>query len=72
MQNFIEAFDEEIEFLEVLDYLEHGVPRQINHRSNYFETMDASTFRKRFRLSKETVLNILAQIEDDIRFTENM
>lgn len=48
MQNSIEAFDEEmdeeIEFLEVLDYLEHGVPRQINHRSNYFETISENGF----------------------------
>lgn len=76
MANFIEAFDEEMdeerEYLEVLDYLELGVPRQINQRSNFFETMDASTFRKRFRLSKDTVLNILADIENEIEFPAYM
>lgn len=76
MENFIDAFDEEMdeemEYLEVLDYLEFGVPRQIYERNNHLDTMDASTFRKRFRLPKETVLNVLDQIGNELEFPANM
>ena len=37
--------------LEVLDLVEYGVPRQIYLRQNYFDELNAVTFRKRFRLT---------------------
>ncbi|XP_050502738.1 putative nuclease HARBI1 [Diabrotica virgifera virgifera] len=45
---------------------EAGRPRIIRHRPNYFEELDQEDFFCRFRLSKNTVENILEQIEDTI------
>jgi hypothetical protein len=36
--------------LDVLEFLENGIPRQIYERNNYFDTLDEVAFRRRFML----------------------
>lgn len=66
VDNEIDEVDEDD--LVVLDFIEFGIPHQIYERANYFETMDDITFRKRFRLSKEAVQNLLVHIENRLEF----
>lgn len=66
---FLNDFEEEDEDdLAILDIINFGIPRNINERQNYFDTMDAATFRKKFRLSKEAVRNVLLEIEDELEY----
>ncbi|KAI4465872.1 low-density lipoprotein receptor-related [Holotrichia oblita] len=58
--------------LNMLDMLEYGTPRQVNQRMNYFERMDGPTFRKRFRLSKECVQDLLIRIEEGLEYPLDM
>ncbi|KAI4469476.1 forkhead box protein [Holotrichia oblita] len=60
------------EDLEVLDIIDFGFPRRIYPRSNHFHQMDELTFFQRFRLRKETVLNILINIEDQLEYASDM
>jgi hypothetical protein len=41
---------EEDDDLDVLEFLENGIPRQIYERNNYFDTLDEMAFRRRFML----------------------
>ena len=43
-------------------------PRWIRERSSYFEEYDDVDFLTRFRMSKETTVTILQQIEDQLEF----
>lgn len=43
-------------------------PRWIKERINHFDDLDETDFKIRFRLSKQTVLNILRDIEDRLEF----
>ena len=53
---------------ELLDFVEGGMPRKVYNRSNYFEEMDPIGFFRRFRLYKETVLEILRLIENQLEY----
>nr|CAI5849168.1 unnamed protein product [Callosobruchus analis] len=55
-----------------LNLLEHGIPRRIYERHEYFDTMDAVTFRKRFRLPKHTVQSFLEEIREKLKVSQNM
>jgi hypothetical protein len=39
---------EEDDDVDVLEFLENGIPRQIYERNNYFDTLDEVAFRRRF------------------------
>jgi hypothetical protein len=41
---------EEDDDLDVLEFLENGIPRQIYERNNHFDTLDEVAFRRRFML----------------------
>ncbi|KAJ8909910.1 hypothetical protein NQ315_014917 [Exocentrus adspersus] len=58
--------------LDFLDVIEFGYPRQIYIRSEPFHDMDNLSFFRRFRLTKPTVLNLLAEIEDDLEFNNDL
>lgn len=57
--------------LEILNVIGEGFPRRIYDRKNYFEEMDNATFFRRFRLTKRTVLNILAEIEHQLEYQDD-
>ncbi|KAK5643421.1 hypothetical protein RI129_007266 [Pyrocoelia pectoralis] len=54
--------------LDALEVIEVGIPRTIYQRSNHFDQLSEWDFFRRFRLQKETVLNVLAQIEHELEF----
>lgn len=54
--------------LEVLDIVDFGFPRRRYIRSNYFEDLDELQFFQRFRLRKNTTLNVLEEIEHLIEY----
>ncbi|KAK4875762.1 hypothetical protein RN001_012184 [Aquatica leii] len=58
--------------VDILDIIEYGFPRRIYIRSDYFHNMDDLTFLRRFRLTKPTVLAILAQIEGQLEFNNDL
>ena len=58
--------------IEVFELVEFGIPRQIYERADYFHTMDDTTFRRRFRLTKEVVLDILTRIEERLEVPYNL
>jgi hypothetical protein len=55
--NAIEFEIVEDDDLEVLDFIENGLPRQIYVRQHYFEDLDEGTFRRRFRLTKKLCIS---------------
>lgn len=57
--------------LEVLDIIEHGFPRRVQNRPNYYQQMDELSFFKRFRLYKNTVFNVLQLIDHELEFPDN-
>jgi hypothetical protein len=63
---------EEDDDLDVLEFLENGIPRQIYERNNYFDTLDEVAFRRRFRLSRPIVLHLLIQIEYELEYPLDM
>jgi hypothetical protein len=67
--NAIEFEIVEDDDLEVLDFIENGLPRQIYARQHYFENLDEGTFRRRFRLTKNCVYQLLTMIEDQLEYT---
>ncbi|KAK4877683.1 hypothetical protein RN001_010189 [Aquatica leii] len=74
MANFQEIdnddiFEDDFDIIEIIDY---GFPRQIYRRSEHFDTLDILGFYKRFRLTKETCLNLLVLIEDEIEHVSDM
>lgn len=74
MEDFAELFEQnaEIEDLAILDFIQHGIPRQMYIRQNYFDTMDEANFRRRFRLCRQSVLIILELIEKRLEFPYDM
>lgn len=54
--------------LEVIDLVLYGIPRRVNIRPDYFHSLSDMEFFQRFRLRKETVLDILILIENDLEF----
>lgn len=59
--------DEEVE--EVLDL---RIPRKVYVREDYFNSFEDNDFFKRFRLTKETVLQLLIQIEANLEYYHNL
>lgn len=57
--------------LNLLDIIEHGIPRCRYDRADYLNSMDNPTFFKRFRLTKGTVEHVLAQIEHLLEFKQD-
>lgn len=53
---------------DILDIINFGFPRRQWERSEYFDNMDNLSFFRRFRLQKNTVLNFLHQIEEEIEY----
>jgi hypothetical protein len=64
----MDDYDSDGDVLDVINFIEFGIPRTLYVRSHYFLTMDEVKFRKRFRLTKDTVMNILGQIEHNLEF----
>jgi hypothetical protein len=64
--NAIEFEIVEDDDLEVLDFIENG---QIYVRQHYFEDLDEGTFRRRSRLTKKCVYQLLTMIEDQLEYT---
>ena len=58
--------------LDILDIIEFGFPRKVYERKNNFEELDNLTFFRRFRLMKVTVLHLLALIEGDLEYDNNL
>ncbi|XP_023312542.1 putative nuclease HARBI1 [Anoplophora glabripennis] len=54
--------------LEIIEIIEHGIPRQIRPRVDLFQVYDNLQFFQRFRLTKETVLDLLPLIEPYLEF----
>jgi hypothetical protein len=52
--------------LVILDIIDNGFPRRRRVRSEIFNSLDAYTFFKRFRFTKETTLNFYELIEDEL------
>jgi hypothetical protein len=65
-------YDSDGDVLDVINFIEFGILRTLYVRSHYFLTMDEVKFRKRFRLTKDTVMNILDQIEHNLEFPYDM
>lgn len=57
--------------LDAFDLVVYGIPRNIHVHANYFEEYNELNFFKRFRLRKQSVINILEQIEDRLQYTHN-
>lgn len=64
-----DMFGNDAEILEIVDY---GFPKRIYLRRNHFEDLDNLTFFQRFRLTKNTVLNILPLIEEKLEYPTDM
>lgn len=58
--------------LDILEAIEHGLPRRRYHRSNYFEELDELQFFQRFRLTKETTFGLLNEIENALEYGSNL
>lgn len=57
--------------LDAFNLVVYGIPRNVHVRANYLEQYDELNFFKRFRLRKESVMHILEQIEDHLRYTHD-
>ena len=64
--------NEELEDLAVLNFLNRGIPRTVYQRQNFFDVMDEISFRKRFRLSRQSVLQVFMMIDEEIEFPYDM
>lgn len=49
--------------LEIFEILDHGIPRQVFQRPDLFHIHDDRAFFNRFRLTKETVIQLLPSLE---------
>lgn len=56
--------------LDILDIIANGIPRRVYERPNYFDDFDHLTFFQRFRLTKDTVLHVLDQIQHLLEIEE--
>ncbi|XP_031329103.1 putative nuclease HARBI1 [Photinus pyralis] len=57
---------------DMLNIIEYGFPRRVYQRTNYFDDMDELSFFRRFRLTKNTVLHLLPQIEEFLEFDNDL
>lgn len=57
--------------LDAFDLVVYGIPRNIHVRVNYLDKYDELNFFRRFRLKKQSVINILEQIQDRLEYTHN-
>ncbi|XP_011861742.1 PREDICTED: uncharacterized protein LOC105558586, partial [Vollenhovia emeryi] len=57
--------------LDAFNLIVYGIPRNVRVRANYFEKYDELNFFRMFRLEKQSVINILEQIEDHLKYTHN-
>ncbi|XP_018568585.1 putative nuclease HARBI1 [Anoplophora glabripennis] len=63
MDNLILRDDIIDDDLEIFEIINHGIPRQVFLRPDLFHSHDDRAFFSRFRLTKETVLQLLPSIE---------
>ncbi|KAF5297685.1 hypothetical protein FQA39_LY12016 [Lamprigera yunnana] len=63
--------DDDEEVIVFIDLIEHGLPRQLYERADYFHQFDDAQFRRRFRLSRDSVLFLLEHIEEHLEFPNN-
>lgn len=61
--------EDDLDILEIIDF---GFPRRIYERSNYFDDLDETSFFRRFRLLKGTVLLLLEIIEDQLEYPHDL
>lgn len=54
--------------LNEINLIVYGLPRRIYDRKEYFYSFDNWTFFQRFRVTKDTALNILDMIEQHIEY----
>lgn len=57
--------------LDAYELIVYGIPRNVHMRNNYFAEYDELNFFRRFRLRKESVINILEQIKNQLQYTHN-
>lgn len=62
-RNILIGEDDELDEIILIVY---GIPRRIYNRREYFYSFDELTFFRRFRVTKNTVLFILNEIEGEI------
>ncbi|KAF5270785.1 hypothetical protein FQR65_LT17802 [Abscondita terminalis] len=62
---------EDLEDVEEIELIEFGLPRQVYVRSNYFDSLDDYSFRRRFRLSRQCTVQLLALIQHELEFPIN-
>ncbi|XP_044753931.1 putative nuclease HARBI1 [Coccinella septempunctata] len=60
------------EYLDELEIVEFGIPRRIYDRTDHFHNLDDFTFFKKFRLSKESVMQFLPYVENQLEFETDM
>lgn len=58
--------------MDILDIIDMGFPRRMYERSSYFNDMDDISFFRRFRLTKQTTLDILERIEPQLEFDNDL
>ncbi|KAJ8948137.1 hypothetical protein NQ317_011011 [Molorchus minor] len=49
-------FDDDEDDVQIYEFIQFGLPRQVYERNNYFNVLDDVAFRKRFRLSRTAFL----------------
>lgn len=54
--------------LEVLELVEVGIPRRVYQRNDHFHALSEHAFFIRFRLTKETNVRVLREIEHNLEF----
>lgn len=57
---------------EILDIILFGFPRRNYERAEYFDEMDNMSFFRRFRLTKDSVLSLLVEIEDELEYGNDL
>lgn len=67
MDNIWDFYSDDDE--EIIEFISRPRIRDVNLRTNLFESLNDSKFVRRFRLTKETTLLLLHQIEDKLKFT---
>lgn len=64
-----DIFEDDLDILEIID---HGIPRLVYTRADHFHQYNEHTFFKRFRLTKDTALHLLMRIEEHLEFPSDM
>jgi hypothetical protein len=68
----MDDYDSDGDVLDVINFIEFDIPRTLYEGSHFFLTLDEVKFRKRFRLTKDTVMHILGQIDHNLEFPYDM